>query len=313
MGDVQLVARDNIYVGISLMPEQDILEAAEPLFESDDIEILEWNFDMGWGSTPLPYRCSSLLDRYSYADRLIGHGVSFSLLSGQWSPRQEWWLEQLKEEVNIRKYRHISEHFGFMTAGNFHRSAPLPVPLTSATLSLGQSRIRQLADICGIPVGLENLALAFGPKDVAEQGVFLKHLISVVDGFLLLDLHNIYCQLCNFDVDPIELLESYPLDKVKEIHISGGSWSHPPSSLNKAIRRDTHDHAVPEEIFELLQLALPRCPHVEAIIFERIGNTILNNADAEHYREDFFRIKSLVKDPENRLKIDALCLKKIIS
>ena len=204
------MARDSVPVGISLMPEQDILDAAAPLFESDDIEIIEWSFDMGWGSTPLPSSCASILDRYSQANRLIGHGVSFSLLSGQWSPRQEWWLERLKEEVRNRKYRHISEHFGFMTAGDFHRSAPLPVPLTSTTLSLGQSRIKQLADICGVPIGLENLALAFGPKDVAEQGHFLKQLIGVVDGFLLLDLHNIYCQLCNFDVDPIVLLESYP-------------------------------------------------------------------------------------------------------
>lgn len=276
-------------VGISLMLEPDVLNAARPLFTSGEMEILEWSFDMGWGETPLPDECSSLLEQYSQANRLIGHGVTFSLLSGQWTDPQELWLLQLADEISRRNYRHISEHFGFMSAGSFHRGAPMPVPLTPNTLALGQSRMRDLAELCGVPIGLENLALAFGPQDVAEQGSFIDQLITPVDGFLLLDLHNIYCQTCNFQVDPMTLLQSYPLEKVREIHISGGSW-------DQSIRRDTHDQDVPEEVFELLKLALPLCPQTEVIILERLGNTITNEAQAESYRRDFFRIKSMIRE-----------------
>ena len=75
-----------------------------------------------------------------------------------------------------------------MTAGDFHRSAPLPVPLTPAALQLGQERLRRLQDAGATQVGLENLAFAFGRQDVADQGRFLDELLQPVDGFLLLDL-----------------------------------------------------------------------------------------------------------------------------
>lgn len=289
-----MLSKQPPYTGISLMLEQDVFHAAKPFLENGDIEILEWSFDMGWGDDPLPSWCSSLLNQYSQANRLTGHGVSFSILSGEWTQRQEWWLESLKKEVQERNYLHISEHFGFMSAGNFHRSAPLPVPLTAPTLALGQSRLKQLSEICKVPIGLENLAFAFGLEDVKRQGAFLRQLIEPVDGFLVLDLHNIYCQLCNFQIDPQALLESYPLDRVREMHVSGGSWSSPPSAKGKEIRRDTHDNAVPVEVFKLVELALPQCPHVEAVIFERLGNTLLNDAEIEQYRHDFRYLKQLV-------------------
>lgn len=50
-------------------------------------------------------------------------------------------------------------------------------------------------------IGLENLALAFTASDVRDQGQFLDDLLAPFDGFLVLDLHNLYCQLVNFDQD----------------------------------------------------------------------------------------------------------------
>jgi uncharacterized protein len=284
-------------VGLSFMREADFFLAAKPLFELGEVEILEWSFDMGWGGDPLPDYCSALLSEYSKAKQLIGHGVTFSILSGQWTSRQELWLECLKEELELRDYQHITEHFGFMTAGNFHRSAPLPVPLTSATLELGQHRMQLLANICKtIPLGLENLALAFGFQDLVDQGRFIAELIRPVDGFLLLDLHNLYCQTHNFNVDPLLLMKSYPLDKVREIHVSGGSWSIPSSSSKKVIRRDTHDERIPQEVFDLVKLALPLCPNVKAVIFEQLGNALTNEASRSFYRQDFLYLKSVVKE-----------------
>ncbi len=281
------------------MTEPDFMLAASPLFESGEVETLEWSFDMGWGPDPLPLDCLDLLRRYSERDLLIGHGVSFSILSGHWTAQQEEWLRCFKEEVNYRNYRHISEHFGFMTAGNFHRSAPLPVPLTSETLELGKSRMQTLADLAGVPVGLENLALAFGPRDVLEQGEFLRQLVECVDGFLVLDLHNLYCQAHNFNLEAETLMATYPTDLVREVHVSGGSWSHPVSNQDQTIRRDTHDNAVPSEVFDLLESALQKCGNVEAVIFERLGNTLLDTEDIERYRADFRHIKSLVTESCN--------------
>jgi len=280
-------------VGLSLMLEPDYLDAALPLFQAGEVECLEWSFDIGWGPESLPAWADQLLDQYSREGRLFGHGITYSPLSGQWHQRQQEWLDRLADECRRRTYQHISEHFGFMTAGDFHRSAPLPVPMTAESIRIGLDRLRRLSDVARVPVGLENLAFAFGPRDVRDQGPFLDQMLRPLDGFLLLDLHNIYCQMCNFGQPVDGLLSRYPLDLVRELHVSGGSWSE--SSLGDAapIRRDTHDGPVPAEVFDLVRWTLGHCPHVKAVILERLGGTF-RERDNEGFREDFHRLADVV-------------------
>ena len=284
-------------VGLSLMLEDDFLRAALPLFDQGEVDVLEWSFDVGWSLPALPAWAESLLEDYSRGGRLLGHGVTFSALSGAWTARQADWLARLREEVSRLSYIHVSEHFGFMTAGDFHRSAPLPVPLTPSSLRLGHDRLRRLQDQGAGRVGLENLAFAFGQQDVADQGRFLDQLLAPVDGFLLLDLHNLYCQSCNFEIPMSELMDLYPLDRVRELHVSGGSWS-PVTVEGRAgeqVRRDTHDGPVPEEVFAAIPVALARCPNIAAVIFERLGRTIASPQDETAFREDFRRLRRIVE------------------
>src|ERR1043165_7015718 len=266
-------------VGLSLMLEEDFLRAAFPLFEAGEVEVLEWSFDVGWPPAVIPGWAEELLQFYSGAGCLVGHGVSYSPLSAGTKELQQTWLRQLAQELRVRSYRHISEHFGFSSTRNFHQSAPLPVPLTSATLQLGQERLHHLADLAQVPIGLENLAFAFSMRDVEDQGRFLDALLTPIDGFVVLDLHNLYCQVMNFGIAFEDLLKRYPLQRVRELHLAGGSWSSPShaaqlSTSAKRIRRDTHDHPVPEELFAWLPAVLQKCPAVEVVILERMGGTL---------------------------------------
>ena len=279
-----------VQVGLSLMLEDDYRRASEPLFANDEVEVVEWTFDMGWGRT-LPDWVTNVLAEFSDAGNLFGHGVSYSPLDASSTARQDHWLFQLREEVAQRNYRHVSEHFGFAGGGNFHMSAPLPVPLTPDSVKVGQTRLENLARVAKVPVGLENLAFAFGLEDVQIQARFLDEILDPVDGFLLLDLHNIYCQVCNFEIPASKLLDSYPLERVKEIHVSGGTWSNVEVS-ETPVRRDTHDEAVPEEVFEILAETIPRCPNLELVFFERMGNTISED-DETTFCTDFRRIKGI--------------------
>ncbi len=281
------------WVGISLMPEADFIEAALPLFQNGEVDVIEWSFDTLRSNSKEPQWLSLLLNEYSKNGRLIAHGVRYSLLKGQWDSNQEKWLKQLSTAVKKYNYRHVTEHFGFMSSDDFHKGTPLPVPLNKTTLAIGQDRLKRLQNISQLPVGIENLAFALSTKQVKEQGEFLKKLLEPVNGFLILDLHNIYCQASNFKIDPIELVKSYPLDKVKEIHVSGGSWADVSTSKNK-VRRDTHDEAVPKEVLALLKEALPLCKNVEYIIFERLGNTIKTEKDKLQFAKDFKKIKKIV-------------------
>jgi len=286
------------FVGLSLMPEDDFRRASFPLFEAGEVEILEWSFDMGWGPSGVPVWTRALIEYFSVAERLIGHGVTFSALSAEWTPRQERWLEYFQHEIQSRNYLHLSEHFGFCAAGSFHQSAPLPVPLTETTLRVGRDRLQKLNDLVSVPVGLENLAFAFGLRDVQQQGEFLDQLLEPTNGFVLLDLHNIYCQMCNFDLTEEAILESYPLHRVRELHVSGGSWSESQIENISPVRRDTHDEAVPENLWPLLKLALQKCPDVKAVIFERLGNTIRHETDAQQFRADFRQLRDIVSSHE---------------
>ena len=69
-------------IGLSLMLEDDFLRAALPLFEAGEVEVLEWSFDVGWGLPALPAWAEELLACYSDQGRLLGHGVTYSALSG---------------------------------------------------------------------------------------------------------------------------------------------------------------------------------------------------------------------------------------
>lgn len=276
------------------MPTEDFRMATEQLFAQDKVDALEFNFDQPLNGIVLAPWCQELLDKFSSASALIGHGVNLSLLSAQFTKRQQDWLTYTREEFKTRRYVHASEHFGFSEAGPIAQAAPLAVPMDAQSLSVGKEMLKRYAEATQCPVGLENLAFAFSLDDIKKQGDFIDQLISSVDGFLLLDLHNIYCQVTNFDLDALELLHSYPLSKVRELHLSGGSWSPSLSGKRIAVRRDTHDEAVPQEVFNLTALALKLCPNTQFVILERLGNTMLEPELQAEHRDDFDTIREIL-------------------
>lgn len=273
------------------MLQEDFLAAALPLFSNDEVEILEWSPDIGW-ATAIPEWADELLNFFSSTHSLYGHGVNYSPLSADWTAVDTGWIENLERELEQRQFVHFSEHFGFSRLGELKQGAPLPVPHTAQAVAAGQFKLAKLANTTSRRIGLENLALAFSLSDVNEQGRFLDELLEPFNGFILLDLHNLYCQLENFGLSAEELLKTYSLHRVREIHISGGSWS---QAKNNKIRRDTHDNEVPDEVLALLPLVLAQCPNIEAVIFERLGGT-MNTAEQQHrFRDDFRAIAKLIE------------------
>lgn len=282
-----------VRAGLMLAPAEDFREAALPLFEEGLVGALEWSVDMGWGPLGIPAWAEALLGAYGDAGRLYGHGVELSLLSADFTPRHRRWLDRLKREVKEHRFAHFSEHYGFMTAGRFDDGTPLPCPHTSATLAIGRERMEMLREIAGVPIGLENLAFAFGPHDVDAQPGFIDELLGPGD-FLLLDVHNLYCQAVNYGHDPIALMERYPLARVRELHVAGGKvWT--PSSDPRPFRRDGHDDHVPDGAFALVEHALSLCPALEVIILEHTDNALNDDAALERYRADFLRLRELAR------------------
>lgn len=275
--------------------DADILSAAMPLLEEGRVEAIEWSFDTLFNVKEVPSWFTQLLKAYSDEKRLIGHGVFFSLFSGKWTQEQQNWLLQLKQLSTTYHFDHITEHFGFMTGRNFHHGAPLNIPYNNTTLRIGRDRLARIQDACSCQVGLENLAFSYSLDEVKQHGEFLEKLLAPINGFIILDLHNLYCQIHNFSIPFEDIIRLYPLERVREIHISGGSWEDSIAAPQRKIRRDTHDDGVPPEVFELLQTTIGMCPNLKYVVMEQIGTGLKSPASKSLFYNNFLKMERIVK------------------
>ena len=290
--------------------DKDILRTVLPLFAAEKVQAIEWSFDTLFKVRNIPEWFVELLEAFGQEGRLIGHGVYFSLFSGKWSSEQTEWLKRLKRMSAHFKFDHVTEHFGFMTGEDFHKGAPISIPFSSETLALGQDRLKRIYEAAQCPVGLENLAFAYSLEEVKKHGEFLNALIEPINGFIILDLHNLYCHLHNFDVKVEEIIRLYPLHRVREIHISGGSWADSDLNPEIKIRRDTHDDSVPNEVFELLEKSIPLCPNLKFVVLEQLGTALKTEKQENDFRTDFLKMDSIVQkhnltpatNPENTFR-----------
>ncbi|MFK7931695.1 MAG: DUF692 family multinuclear iron-containing protein, partial [Myxococcota bacterium] len=228
-----------------------------------------------------------VLDAYAERGALYGHGVTLSVLSAAWCPRQQAWIDALIDEVHRRSYVHISEHLAFSTTPEMRDGAPLPMPRLPQVVEAGRRAMLALSAAAGTPVGLENLALALSPQDVQDEPALLDAILDPVDGFIVLDLHNLWCRAVNFGQDPTTLLMAYPQHRVRELHVSGGSWQ-------DGFRRDTHDGAVPDEVFGMLPTALQRFPGVDVVVMEQLPASLETQDAQQAFQEDVRRIHGVL-------------------
>lgn len=290
-----------ILSSISCNLDTNILLASLPLLSAEKVEAIEWSFDTLYKTPEIPLWFTDLLKAFSNENRLIGHGVFFSLFSGRWSNEQQDWLNHLEKLSSAFEFDHISEHFGFMTGENFHYGAPLSIPFTKRTLAIGQDRLKRIFNSCKCPVGLENLAFSYSFEEVKKHGDFLDQLVESINGFIILDIHNIYCQIHNFNIEFDDIIDLYPLNRVREIHVSGGSWEDSHIMPGKKIRRDTHDNAIPEEVFQLLECTISKCPNLKFVVLEQLGTGLDTVESRGLFQQDFLRLNTIVQHENNRL------------
>ncbi|MEZ4321369.1 MAG: DUF692 family protein [Myxococcota bacterium] len=288
-----------VRTGLSLMPTADFAAAAFPLLEQGTVDVLEWGPDVSEGpGRGSPDWLAMLVAHYARHGALVGHGVTGLVLSVGAADAFDVWLAELSAAVSDIPMGSFSEHLGFSGTASWAVTPPLPIRPDRATIACGVDRLARIRDVVDAPVGLENLALAVSQRDLDGRGALLEALLAPVDGFLHLDLHNLWCAAVNFGRDPVALMERYPLHRVLRIHLSGGSWSTPPGG-SRPFRRDTHDDVVPDEVHALLPEALSRCAAAQDVILEQIGGTL----DAEAFHADYGRIRRAVAQAEGSMTV----------
>jgi len=278
-----------VSVGVALYPTYEACLAAYPLIETGLVDALEWTVDVAPGEE-LPERVTTPLEHFAGLDQLYGHGVALSPTSARFDDASLAWLAEVARDR--RRYRHVTEHWGFARARGIASTAPLPLPAAESVVAVTAHALRALREVVRAPVGLENLALALSPDELTSQPAMIARTLDAVDGVLLLDLHNLWCQAVNFGRDVRELALLYPLARVRQIHVAGGRWSE--SSYGDRVRRDTHDGWVPLEVLELLAWIIPRCPALDVVVLERIPDALADDSVHPVWRDELRAVRDIV-------------------
>lgn len=221
----------------------------------------------------------------------VAHGVGFS--PGTARPdrkRRARWLERLRADHAAFEFAWYTDHLGVTEVDGLELTLPAPVPMSAEAAAVVRAALAQMQGV--VPdVGVENTAFLFHLGDPLDEPAFLASILEAPRTHLLLDLHNVHATALNVGFDPWDYVRALPLERVIEIHVSGGSESEPAWLPSKrSMRLDGHDGAVPEEVWALLERALPRCPALRGVTLERMEGTV-DEGDVPLLEDELARLR----------------------
>jgi uncharacterized protein (UPF0276 family) len=210
------------------------------------------------GGKPLDY-LMRIRERYP----MVMHGVSLSIGSTQ--PLDRNYLSQLKALAARVEPQWVSDHLCWTGIAGRNMHDLLPLPYTEEALANVVERVRTVQDILGRRILLENVSsyVTYRDSQVSEWE-FLSEIARRADCLILLDVNNIYVSSVNHEFDPLDYLNAIPVDRVQQIHLAGHE-NHGDYLI------DTHDHPVPDPVWELYSAAVRRFGSVSTMI-ERDAN-----------------------------------------
>jgi len=205
------------------------------------------------GGKPLDY-LMRIRERYP----MVLHGVSLSI--GSTAALDRDYLRQVKALAARVEPAWISDHLCWTGVAGRNTHDLLPLPYTEEALANVVERVRCVQDILGRRILLENVSsyVAFRDSRLSEWE-FLAEIARRADCLILLDVNNIYVSAVNHEFDPLEYLHAVPVERVQQIHLAGHE-DHGDYLV------DTHDHPVPDPVWQLYAQAVRRFGSVSTMI-----------------------------------------------
>ncbi len=290
----------SVGVGLVLPPSERDLELLAPLLESepDYYEVAPetlWRVADG-RLAPNGYH-AKFAELHARSGRpFVAHGVAYSV--GSASPgedeRRARWRDAIAASHATFDFCWYTDHLGATVLAGRNVALPMPLPMTAGVADCVRARLAALQTV--VPdVGLENSVFYHLYGDPLDEPAFLARCVDAPRMHLLLDLLNVHVMAANFDFDAAEYVRRLPLERVVEIHVAGGGASEPGWLPGGATRRlDSHDHAVPEAVWALLESVLPRCTALRGVTLERMEGS-LRDGDVPLVREELRRVRTLVR------------------
>jgi uncharacterized protein (UPF0276 family) len=248
----QLPAR----AGVGFKPEhfRDIIATDQPI---GFFEVHAENY-MGAGGPPHA-QLGALRERYA----LSIHGVGLSI--GSMQPLDRDHLARLRKLCDRYQPESFSEHLAWSSHGEAYFNDLLPLPYTEETLARVAAHVDQVQNALGRQMLLENPStyVCFTGSTIPETE-FLAKISQRTGCGLLLDVNNMFVSAKNHGSHPLRYLESFPLERVGEIHLGGHDEQSDDAGAPLLI--DAHGTPVAKPVWALYAETIARTGPVATLI-----------------------------------------------
>ena len=220
----------------------------------DWLEVLSENYLVA-GGRPL-----HMLDRLRERYPMTLHGVSLNI--GGTAALDREYLRTLKRLATRIDARLISDHLCWTGHAGVNLHDLLPLPYTEEALRHVIARVREVQDVLGRQLMLENVSsyLTYAASTMSEWE-FLREVAIGADCLILLDVNNVFVSAHNHGFDAQTYLDALPRERVAQFHLAG-------HSRQGRFLIDTHDAPVPPAVWALYTQAVRRFG-VRATLIER--------------------------------------------
>lgn len=233
-------------VGVGFKPEHfaDIFAQPQPV---GFFEVHAENY-MGAGGPPHA-QLARLREDYA----LSVHGVGLSI--GSMQPLDRDHLTRLKTLCDRYLPQSFSEHLAWSTHDSVFLNDLLPLPYTGETLNRVVEHVDHVQAVLGRQMLLENPAtyLLFEESTIEETD-FLAEVARRTGCGLLLDVNNVFVAATNHNLDPRDYIARFPLEAVREIHLSGHSET--VDDFGAPLLIDSHDTPVKDPVWALYETVI---------------------------------------------------------
>jgi uncharacterized protein (UPF0276 family) len=205
------------------------------------------------GGRPL-HNLARIRERYP----LVLHGVSLSI--GSTAPLDRDYLRALRDLARRIEPAWISDHLCWTGVDGRNLHDLMPLPYTEEALRHVSARVREVQDLLGRRLVLENVSsyVAYTSSTLSEWE-FLRALAEAADCLLLLDVNNVYVSSVNHEFDADAFLAGIPVERVQQMHLAG-------HQDNGDHLIDTHDHPIADPVWQLYRRAVERFGPVSTMI-----------------------------------------------
>lgn len=174
----------------------------------------------------------------------ICHGLSLSI--GSPAPLDLDFINRLKPFFQTHGIHYYSEHLSYCSDSG-HMYDLMPIPFTEEAVHYVAARIRQVQEILGQRIAMENISYYAPIAQELSESEFINAVLQEADCDLLLDVNNIFVNSINHGYDANAFLKSMPAERISYLHIAGHY------DETDDLKIDTHGAAIIPSVWELLE------------------------------------------------------------